>query len=594
MEVQARLEQGLAAVKRGKLANFKPILPLLLSLKGDPYHLGDHYPFEPFFSTNMPRRLLYKTGRQVAKSTSMAAQGVIKSNTIPFFNTLYVTPLYEMIRRFSSNYMRGFIDQSPVRNLFVDSACNSRVLQRSFRNNSTMFFSFACLDADRTRGLNCDKTAYDEIQDFMPEFIPIIRETMSGSRHGFEQYTGTPKTLENLIETLFVGSSQAQWHIKCEACNKENIPSLEHDLDAMIGPDTVTREVSERMPGIVCAKCGRPIYPRNGGWVHHFPELRLDFAGYHVPQIIMPMHFADAEKWAVLLGKRSGYDNTPEHVFYNEVCGESFDSGAKMVTKTELMNACRRRPNNLDHAASITGDYVQRVISVDWGGGGQNMVSFTVMAVLGLRADGKIDVLFAHRFRSMHSYAQEAHSILHVMNKCRCEYLIHDFGGRGDLREHLLVNAGLPREQIIPVGYTGPATTEIMHYKPENPQTGQRMYYQCDKSRSLVLTCELIRTGLLRFFEYDYKGSGQASLLHDFLALVEDTVDSPTRSNLMKIIRDEKIGPDDFAQAVNIGCMAMFYMRGEWPDLATAAKIAVDPRIIAQLNPVQPNWDMFS
>jgi hypothetical protein len=132
-----------------------------------------------------------------------------------------------------------------------------------------------------------------------------------------------------------------------------------------------------------------------------------------------------------------------------------------------------------------------------------------------------------------------------------------------------------------------------VHYKAENPQTGQRMYYQCDKARSLVLTCELIRYGKLKFFEYDHKGSAHAGLLHDFLALIEDSVESPTRSHMMKIIRDEKVGPDDFAHAVNIGCMAMFHLRGQYPDMAVAARIAVDPSIIQQLHPVMPNWDMY-
>lgn len=594
MEFQNRLEEAMALLKRAPLSSFKPLLPLLLSLKGEPYHLGDHFPFEPMFATMMPRRLVYKTGRQVAKSTSLAAQGILQSNTIKFFNTLYVTPRYETVRRFSSNYVRSFIEQSPVKNLLIDSSCTNSVLQRSFLNHSTMFFSFAYLDVDRTRGLNTDKTAYDEVQDLIPEFIPIIRETMSGSKHGgYELYTGTPKTLENGLQRLFADSSQAEWHIRCKACGKENIPTIEHDLDAMTGPSHVTREISEAMPGCVCAKCGRPIFPRDGHWVHHYPDRRLDFAGYHVPQLVMPLHFSDPEKWAVLLGKRDGYGNTAEHVYYNECCGESFDSGAKMLTQTELIAACESRPNDLDYAASIAGRYIMRVISIDWGGGGQDLTSFTVATVLGLRANGQIDVLFSHRFRSMHAYAQEAHAIMYIMNKCRCSHVVHDFGGRGDIREHLLINAGISREQIIPMAYIGPATGEIVHYKPENSETGQRMYYQCDKARSLVLTCELIRYKKIRFFEYDFKGTDHAGLLHDFLALIEDTVESPTRSHLMKIIRDEKVGPDDFAHSVNIGVMAIFHMRGEWPDLAMAAKIAVDPRIIQQLHPVQPNWDMF-
>ncbi|MCA9223817.1 MAG: hypothetical protein KDA71_26075, partial [Planctomycetales bacterium] len=308
---------------------------------------------------------------------------------------------------------------------------------------------------------------------------------------------------------------------------------------------------------------------------------------------IMPMHYADPDKWAVLLGKRDGFGNTPTHVYYNEVCGEGYDSGAKLVTKTEIMRACRKRPNKLSHAEKIAGNYIRRIVSVDWGGGGQDMNSFTVVAVLGITASGRIDVLFGHRFRNMHNYAQEAQAIVEVMRRCRCEFIVHDFGGRGDIREHLLINAGVPRQQLLPIAYVGPTVGSLLQFKPEDVNTGQRQYYQCDKARSLVLTCQLIRYEQLRFFEYDYRGSSHGGLLHDFLALIEDTVDSPTRSSLLKIIRDPKSGPDDFAQAVNIGCMALFYLQDAWPDLGAVAHLAVNPREMEELSPTMPSWDQY-
>jgi hypothetical protein len=93
-------------LREGQIRTLRPLLPLLLTLKGRPYRLHDYFPFEPFFRTRMAKSTLLKTGRQVSKSTSLAAQGVVFSNSIPYFSTLYVTPLFEMIRRFSHNYVR--------------------------------------------------------------------------------------------------------------------------------------------------------------------------------------------------------------------------------------------------------------------------------------------------------------------------------------------------------------------------------------------------------------------------------------------------------------------------------------------------------
>src|SRR5262249_34700708 len=144
----------------GLLTTLVPLLPLLLNLNSKPYHLTDHFPFETIFNTHVPRWLLLKAGRQVSKSTSAAARGVVLANWIPNFKILYITPLYEQIRRFSTNYVRSFIDQSPIKHLWLGTHTENSVLQRTFSNNSKMIFSFAYLDADRTRGVSSDFVSF--------------------------------------------------------------------------------------------------------------------------------------------------------------------------------------------------------------------------------------------------------------------------------------------------------------------------------------------------------------------------------------------------------------------------------------------------
>ena len=189
----------------GGVHTLEPLLPLCLNLNGKPYHLHEHFPFSPVFKTTMPRRMLLKTGRQVSKSTSLASHGVVLSNCIPDFKTLYICPLYEQIRRFSNNYVRPFIDRSPVKTMWSGTTTENSVLQRTFKNHSMMIFSFALLDADRIRGVSADKVAIDEVQDMDPDHLPIIGETMSHSDWGIHQYTGTPKSLDNPI----------RWYASC-------------------------------------------------------------------------------------------------------------------------------------------------------------------------------------------------------------------------------------------------------------------------------------------------------------------------------------------------------------------------------------------
>jgi hypothetical protein len=570
------------------------LLPLIFNLNGDPYTIENHFAFEPFYNTRLCRNMVWKTGRQVAKSTNQAAQGVLLSNLIPYFNTLFVTPQYELIRRFSGNYVRPFIEEAPVKSLFLDTTCANNVLQRSFRNHSIMYFSFALLDCDRTRGLNCSKVAYDEVQDLDPSFIPIIQEVMSGSKWGgLQQYTGTPKTLENTIEQLWQDSSRGEWVVRCGACNYWNTPSLAHDLEKMLGPKIPKWKASEEKPGIVCAKCGRPVNPRTGCWQHARPDLHYKFSGYHVPQMIMPMHYADHEKWAILQGKRQGFGRTPYNVFLNEVCGESADFGSKLLTITDLRRAAVLPwDNEFEQALKHAGNYTQRVISVDWGGGGLDEISFTTVAILGMLPDGKIDVIYGWRSLTPNEPLKEAVQVLHLMHHFKCSHLVHDFGGAGALRETLIAQSGLPENRIIPVAYARVGAGPMMGWRPFNENTGKRSHHVLDKARSLQYTCELIKACYIRFFRYDHKGSDQPGLLHDFLSLVEDNVANRHGSNIFTIIRNKMAGPDDFADAVNMGACALFHARDSWPDVALEHGLEVTPEILNDISPLgEVVWD---
>lgn len=559
--------------KQNAFPSLAPLLPLVLNLNGKPYSIKDHFPFSPLFRTLAPKNQVWCTGRQVSKSTSLAAQGVVLANSVPFFKTLFVTPLYEQIRRFSNNYVRPFIDQSPIKSQWCGTSTENSVLQRSFKNNSMMLFSFALLDADRVRGVSADRVCIDEVQDMDPDHIPIIQETMSYSRYATGSFTGTPKTLDNVIFGLYKRSSQAEWFIKCPHCSYWNITSRDHDLDAMIGPYNI--HISEKYPGTVCAKCQKPINPRYGRWVHRNPERRWQFAGYHVPQIILPLHFSDPEKWSTLLLKREGFGNMTQAQFYNEVMGESIDTGQKLISETELKAACvldwenAKTPDpkcleNLDH-------YKHRILAVDWGGGGEAGVSFTVLAVMGFRHDGSMDVLWAKRLLIGGDHLAEAVECMKWSQLFKCDFVAHDYTGAGTVRETVMVQAGFNLDRVMAMRLVRSAAQDLLVYKPPTP-INHRAHYSLDKTRSLLYTCQAIKLKQIRFFHYDWTSQDSPGLISDFLALVENKADSRSGSDIYTITRNTLL-TDDFAQAVNLGAAALWHINDAWPNFAALAGV---------------------
>jgi hypothetical protein len=589
-EQERRLLVAKHVLESSGMHSLRPVLPAVLLLKGKPFVLDDHFPFEPFFRVRMPTRTLLKTGRQVAKSTSLAAQGVLFSNCIPYFSTLYVTPLYEMIRRFSQGYVRPFIETSPIRKQFSGSSTMNSVLQRSFKNHSQMYFSFAFLNAERTRGISCDKTAYDEIQNMDPAFIPIIRETMSASPWKIEQYAGTPLTCENTIEQLWQDSSQAEWVIKCRhaGCGHWNVPSMAYDLVKMIGP--YRSDISPDNPGVICGKCAKPLNPRYGRWYHQFKDKRWDFAGYHIPQILMPMHYGNTKAWGALVAKFQGRNNTRVNVFFNEVLGESYDSGSKLVTVADLKAAAVLPwENKVEEAEKHLGRYVFKVLAADWGGGGargpngKEMISFTCLAALGMLPDGKIECFWGMRSLTPHDHVREAKLCLGAIRRFGLSHLVHDYSGAGALRETVINQAGFPYDRLVAIMLGRTAGKDILIEHPPD-DLNPRFYYYLDKPWSLSLTCHHLKYGMLRFFQYDYKSADDRGLLHDFLSLVEVKTDTRLGGDFFSVIRDPNF-PDDFAQAVNLGCVALWKLSGKWPNTAEAAQMPIDPELLRLSNP---------
>ncbi len=564
-------------VESGRLQTLVPLLPLLLNLDGRPYSLDHHYQFEPMFRTRRPTRTLLMTGRQVAKTTYEAADGVVQSNCIPNFKTLYVTPLFEQARRLSTDRVRKFIDQSPVKHLFSSTKTENSVLRKTFTNGSVMHFSFAYLDADRTRGISADKIVYDEIQDIDKAHLPVINEVMSHSPWKLIQYAGTPKTPENTISGLWKNSSQAEWCIPCAACGKDNICSTEFDLDKIIGPHWDPGQtrlpsgvlVSKPFIGTVCAKCRRIIDPADGFWMHRYPKRKWEFAGFHIPQPIMHIHYSSSDAWAELLAKREGHGNYTPARYFNEVLGEPCGTGVQLVSQMELQAASSlpwfNSPRDYRKALVHARKYAMRVLAIDWGGGGEDEISLTTMAVLGYLPNGQIHVIWARRLMTPHDHLGEAEFCLEVFRSFQCHFLAHDYTGAGSLRETFLVhNQPDLVNKLVPIAYVGAAQKNIMTFKPAT-DIHPRNYYLVDKTRSLLMTCTCIKMRQIRFFQYD--GGNEPGLIDDFLGLVENKTQTHAKSDIYTIQRHAMLS-DDFAQAVNIGCCALWYVNQRWPNLS--------------------------
>lgn len=544
------------------------LLPILFKLKGRPLTLETHFPFSPIFNKNFPDKLILKTGRQCGKTTSIAILVLLKLITHPHFNILVMQPLYETAKRFSNNYIRQLIKDSPfIRQYFSsDKSMVDNVLQKDCMNGSKLFLSYAYLTALRVLGISADNVFFDEVQDIDPAFIPIVSETASASRYANFVYSGTARSFENTIERLWKESSQDEFVIPCRSCTTNgfttwNICSTEQHLLDIIGP--YRDDISEERPGTICRKCKNPIHPREGIWVSRFPEKRKIFRGLHIPQVILPVHYADPKKWKILKEKQEGKSFYTESKFFNEVLGESYDSASGLLTYSDILQSIKLEIKTKEDAINYRKRLDKLVImGIDWGGGGENETSKTSISIVGRKPGSDVlEVFYYEILPTSMSFFAEAEYILDLYKKFEVTYIAHDFSGRGETCEEMMINNGILRRNILPFLYTG-HTKKIISYKPVTHNS--RDFRIINKIRSIMILCTAIKLGKV-IINKDPKTDSinELGTPGQFLNLVLEEKASSIFDCYLILKRENT--SDDFVQSTNLACSSYWYITKKWP-----------------------------
>jgi hypothetical protein len=530
----------------------KPFVPFMM-LKGKPLTFDLHFPLLPFFKMRRPRQTVFVAGRQVGKSASLSASCILRGRMIPDYDMLCVQPRFEQIKRFSGNYVEKMIKTSPFQDFLTSGNRKSSLMERPVGESSNIFFAHAFLSPDSSRGHSVAELNIDEVQDINVDFIPILGETLSAQvEHGYEVYSGTPKALDNTLNLLFEQSSMAFAHIRCDACNFENIASEDYHLMQMIGKRTC-----------ICAKCGRKLNLRNMEYVHHRPEMRSKCEGYHISQVTHPLHADYEEKWAILVNKMES-PNYSEITFKNEVLGIAASNNDKPLTEAQLKEASLPEiDNTIATAKKWRKGATMAVLGVDWSGFGKDQTSTTVASlVLALPGTSELKCVFAVRLPTGLDPTKEAKELLKLFEEFKCDYFAHDYSGAGTIRETVMVHSGLPAAKIIPFDIvSAPVRPNIIQYY--KPPTGGRSCYSIDKTRALMVLYQAIKAGQLKLPNYN----NCKEITSDFLNVNIETKENPRGRDF--VFFERILGrTDDCIHSVNFACSTIWHAQGAYPKLA--------------------------
>lgn len=384
----------------------------------------DDRPFLVDIFDDPHRYVAMKTARQVSKSTTLAAKGLIACEALAPYTVLSLTPSRDQTSKFSHDRLGPTIQDSPAVVELLDRDGVNNVMEKSFVNGSRYYLKYGRENADSSRGISCDETHYDEVQDMNLEPVEAVtRECMFMSPHKKRMYSGTPKSHSNGIEQrIWRRSDQREWMVRCHHHGK--YPYYQKLTLKSIG-----------LQGPICDRCGNLVDTLDGQWIR--TSTRTDdgkepyIHGYHIPQILFPTNKVQLPSGKMGILDWSEFlleiENSDEATVLNEKFGESADSADRPITEEELRRCCdptRTMPD--EYLDWMIGDYTYA--GIDWGWG---IKSATALVI------GQFEPGNSNNFRIVHCkkyFGDEADpsfcipDILQTMQRFRVRRCHADFG----------------------------------------------------------------------------------------------------------------------------------------------------------------------
>jgi hypothetical protein len=271
----------------------------------------------------------------------------------------------------------------------------------------------------------------DEIQDIHTDSVPVIEECLSHSAFKFKLYAGTPKSLDNTIESLWAeDSTQNEWVVPCDMCGGGDLRYWNILSEANIGKE-----------GLICDRCGSPLNAMHdeAQWASMNPNPRVPnpMEGYRIPQIMVPW-----VEWDDILSKQLMYTRAK---FYNECLGLSYDSGTRPLTRQDILDNCvdeyRLTPQGITESMKRC-QSTQNFMGIDWGTGEQTYTLVVVCAYTG----GKFQIVYCRRFEGAESEPLiQLEKIYELVKRWRPELIGCDYGGGFDRNDALIRKFGPTR-----------------------------------------------------------------------------------------------------------------------------------------------------
>lgn len=397
------------------------------------------------FSLEDEDHVFFSSGILSHNSTSIAGRSLIESYMIPKFSSLYVAPYPDQVQTYAKKYLE-------MEKAFKFDLGKQNVYSKMYKNGSTVKLMNVLTSAEKTRGGTHDGLYVDEAQNFDRELLEPIQMVQTTSEMPSTIFSGTSLTTDTLLEAKWLESSMGTWFIKS--------PDGMHWIDT--GDKAILRRMCEGEHGPICPYSGKLVDVRRGEYVHHnLQALKEGRVGMHIPQMIIPDIVYHPIRWQRIW-------RAAQRVSDNKLCQEYFgiavEEGTREISEKDLQRLCVISEDIPMLREKVRCKFYKFVASgCDWGGSDYNQatrtkLSYTVHCIVGVTADGVVDILHFRRYSGM-MYREIIADILKDHMEWGATMMASDFGVGAAY--NMLLRESLHVDSHFIFNFTGPKTAPV-------------------------------------------------------------------------------------------------------------------------------------
>jgi hypothetical protein len=481
--------------------------------------------------------------RQIAKSTNLVGRQLVKGFLFPRFKSMYICPHNNHKKTYQNRFAEMEAACPFMDFVYKNPRLRTNLSYKQYPLEGEVNIVNCLTDSSQARSKTTDELLYDEYQLFDWTLEGDIRPCQSVSKIPMTVYAGTSTTVDSPLEFRYQEGSQHTWKVRS--------PNGKDWID--FGDEELMIKCI-RPRGLVCPYTERPLNVAQGEYTPTYKDRHeYGYTSIHVPQLIIKDKVEHRIDWAKIYEAFEEFDRPK---FMEEFLGIPSELGAREITEADLKAICTLGSKDEVFERVKRGDYSIIVSGFDWGGSDHiphikaSRVSFTANAVLGLSADGYVDILHMRQHHGM-NYDFITGQIAEDYRKYQCNALACDAAGGQVYLNNL--DKLLNHKTNFRFGYHA-HVFQLMGV----PSHGAPNHYTLNKHESIAQLFQAIKHKKIRCYKWEESGPRLSEILNVQRVLIEPQ-SGPPKYHYHMTPRN----PDDTVHALNYSYILMRLLAGE-------------------------------